>query len=343
MTGVGALAPHEAAPVTSPAATPGSDVDLVVGRGRRVLELEAEALAETARRLGPEFARAVALVAESRGRVIVSGVGKSGVVARKIAATLTSTGTPATFLHPIEGLHGDLGIVGPDDVALLLSKSGETAELLPLVDELERFGVKLIAVTADLRSTLARNADVALDAWVREEACPHDLAPTTSTTVALALGDALAVALLEAKGFRREDFARLHPGGALGRRLTTRVSDVMLADDLPVLPPTAAMREAVVVLAERRGIVIAVKSGRVAGVFTSGDFTRLVEQRDDWLGVTLDTVLRPDPKTARADELGSAVAYRMQHHGIMAVPVVDDSGVLLGVVHLHDLLRAGAA
>jgi arabinose-5-phosphate isomerase len=275
--------------------------------------------------------------------VIVSGVGKSGVVARKIAATLTSTGTPASFLHPIEGLHGDLGIVGPDDVAVLLSKSGETAELLPLVDELERFGVRIIAVTADLRSTLARNADVTLDAWVREEACPHDLAPTTSTTAALALGDALAVALLEVRGFRREDFARLHPGGALGRRLTVRVRDVMLTADLPTLPPSASMREAVVILAERRGVVVGVDGGRLAGVFTSGDFTRLVERHDAWLDVTLAEVMRPDPKTARADELGSAVAYRMQHHGIMAVPVVDDAGAVVGVVHLHDLLRAGAA
>jgi arabinose-5-phosphate isomerase len=285
----------------------------------------------------------VALVARSTGRVIVSGVGKSGIVARKIAATLTSTGTPASFLHPIEGLHGDLGIVGPGDVALLLSKSGETAELLPLVDELERFGVKLIALTAAPRSTLARNADVALDAWVREEACPHDLAPTTSTTAALALGDALAVALLEVRGFRREDFARLHPGGALGRRLTIRVADVMLTDDLPVLAPSATARDAVVALAERRGIVVVADGGRVAGVFTSGDFTRLVEHRGDWLGVRLADVMRRDPKTARPDELGSAVAYRMQEHGIMAVPVVDDAGALCGVVHLHDLLRAGAA
>jgi arabinose-5-phosphate isomerase len=340
----GAVARDDEARAGSFAVAPGWDADAVVAVGRRVVELEADALAETARRLGTDFARAVALVAASAGRVIVSGVGKSGVVARKIAATLTSTGTPASFLHPIEGLHGDLGIVGPDDVAVLLSKSGETAELLPLVDELERFGVKLVAITADPRSTLARNADVTLDAWVREEACPHDLAPTTSTTVALALGDALAVALLEVRGFRREDFARLHPGGALGRKLTTRVRDVMVVDDLPTLPPDATAREAVVTLAERRGVAIVVDdAGRVGGVFTSGDFTRLVEHRADWLDVTLAAVMRRDPKTARADELGSAVAYRMQRHGIMAVPVVDDGGRLEGVVHLHDLLRAGVA
>lgn len=320
------------------------DASVIVARGRRVLTLEAEAIAESARRLGDDFARAVALIAESRGRVIVSGVGKSGIVARKIAATLTSTGTPASFLHPIEGLHGDLGIVGPDDVAVLLSKSGATVELLPLVEELERFGVRLVAVTADPRSPLARNADVVLDAWVREEACPHDLAPTSSTTVALALGDALAVTLLEVKGFRREDFARLHPGGALGRKLTTRVADVMLTDALPALPPEATMREAVVMLAERRGIVVVVDAGRrVRGVCTTGDFTRLVERRDDFLTVALGDVARPDPKLARPDELGSAAAYRMERFGIMALPVVDEAGVLAGVVHLHDLLRAGAA
>lgn len=320
------------------------DAAAVVERGRTVLALEAEAVAEAARRLGDEFARAVALVAASPGRVIVSGVGKSGIVARKIAATLTSTGTPAAFLHPIEGLHGDLGIVGPDDVAVLLSKSGETAELLPLVNELERFGVRIVAVTAEPRSSLARNADVVLDAWVREEACLHDLAPTTSTTVALALGDALAVALLEVKGFRREDFARLHPGGALGRRLTTRVSDLMLVDDLPALPPSATMREAVVALAERRGIVVVVDEARhVEGVCTAGDFTRLVEHRADFLDVALGAVARRDPKLARPDELATAAAYRMQAHGIMALPVVDDARVLVGVVHLHDLMRAGAA
>jgi arabinose-5-phosphate isomerase len=309
-----------------------------------VLALEAEAVAEAARRLGNEFALAVGLIAASRGRVIVSGVGKSGIVARKIAATLTSTGTPATFLHPIEGLHGDLGIVGPDDVAVLLSKSGETAELLPLVDELERFGVRIVAITGNPASTLARNADVALDASVREEACTHDLAPTTSTTVALALGDALAVALLDAKGFRPEDFARLHPGGALGRKLTVRVADVMLTDALPALPPTATVREAVVTLADRRGIVVVVDEGRrVGGVWTSGDFTRLVERRDDFAAVAVGDVARPDPKLASPDELGSAAAYRMERFGIMAMPVVDDAGALVGVVHLHDLLRAGAA
>ena len=312
--------------------------------GRRVLRMEAEALAEVERRIGDGFVAAVDLIAASKGRVIVSGVGKSGHVARKIAATLTSTGTPASFLHPVEGLHGDLGMVGADDVALLLSKSGESGELLALLEHLRRFGARSIALTGAANSTLGRACDAVLDAWVKEEACPHDLAPTTSTTAALALGDALAVAVLERKGFRREDFARFHPGGALGRRLITRVRDVMEHDRLPVLEPSATLREAVVWLAERRGIVIALTTDkRVAGVFTAGDLTRLLERTQDIFGMTLESVMTRSPKVAEAEELASATVYRMEQIGIMAMPVIDDSQHIVGVVHLHDLMRAGVA
>jgi arabinose-5-phosphate isomerase len=241
-------------------------------------------------------------------------------------------------------VHGDLGIVGAEDVAILLSKSGESDELLQLLEHLKRLGVRTVAITGDPRSTLARHADVALDGAVKEEACPHDLAPTTSTTAALAVGDALAVALLEVKGFRREDFARLHPGGALGRRLITRVSDVMLSDELPVLPASATMREAVVQLAERRGIALVTdEAGHLRGVLTAGDLTRLMEREDDVFRVPVVAVMTQSPKTSRPDELASAAVYRMEQYGIMALPVVDDSGRLCGVVHLHDLLRAGAA
>jgi len=312
--------------------------------GRRVLRIEAEALAESGRRLGDGFVRAVDLIAGCGGRVIVSGVGKSGHVGRKIAATLTSTGTPATFLHPVEGLHGDLGLVGADDVALLLSKSGESEELLTLLYHLRRFGTRTVAVTGAPASTLGRECDASLDASVREEACPHDLAPTTSTTVALALGDALAVAVLERKGFRREDFARLHPGGSLGRKLLTRVRDVMETERLPLLPPDANMRAAVVWLAERRGIVIVITPDRlVAGVFTAGDLTRLLEHTSDIFGVTLESVMTRNPKVAAAEELASAAVYRMEQIGIMAMPVVDDLQHITGVVHLHDLMRAGVS
>lgn len=321
-----------------------SDAARVIATGRRVVRAERDALDEVERRLGDEFARAVALIAACGGRVLVAGVGKSGLIGRKIAATLTSTGTPAMFLHPVESVHGDLGIVGPRDVAILISKSGTSDELLSLLEHLKRFGVKSIALTGEVASPLGRDADVALDAWVREEACPHDLAPTTSTTAALALGDALAVALLEAKGFRREDFARLHPGGALGRRLRVRVRDVMLTEQLPTLVADDTMRAAVLTLAERRGIVIVVDaSGRACGVFTTGDLTRLMEHHpDSFMSVPLGDAMHAGGRTARPEELATAVVYRMEQHGIMAMPVVDDDDRVVGVVHLHDLMRAAA-
>lgn len=313
-------------------------------RGRRVIRMERDALSEVERRLGDEFSRAVEMISASRGRVIVAGVGKSGLVGRKIAATLTSTGTPATFLHPVESVHGDLGIVGPDDVVILISKSGESAELLALLEHLKLFGVRTLAITADTQSTLARHSDVALDAWVSEEACPHDLAPTTSTTSALALGDALAVVLLEEKGFRREDFARLHPGGALGRKLLTRVKDLMLTDALPVVTPDATMREAIVMLAERRGIaVVSARDGHIDGVITTGDLTRLMERERDVFPVPVERVMNRSPRLARDDELASGVVYRMEQFGIIAMPVTDADDRLVGIVHLHDLMRAGIA
>jgi arabinose-5-phosphate isomerase len=318
--------------------------DATLRRGREVLEQEAAAVADLARRLDGRFAQAVELLANCPGRVIVSGVGKSGVIARKIAATLTSTGTPAVFLHPVDSVHGDLGIVSRDDAAIAVSKSGETDELMTLVAHLKRLGVPVVAITGASQSALARHADVALDAAVEAEACPFDLAPTTSTTVALALGDALAVALFEAKGFKKEDFARLHPGGALGRRLLLTVRDVMLTEALPALLPGAAMRECVILLAERRGTVAVVDaSRRVVGVVTAGDLTRLMEREDRFLEVPVERVMNRSPKLARPEELAGAAVYRMERHGIMAMPVVDGGGVLVGMVHLHDLMRAGAA
>jgi arabinose-5-phosphate isomerase len=320
-----------------------SEAQEILARGRRVLELEAAALVLAQDALGDAFVHAVRLLAACRGRIIVAGVGKSGLVGRKMAATFTSTGTPAMFLHPVESVHGDLGIVGTDDVAILISKSGESDELLGLIDALARMGVHMIAMTSEPSSRLGRAAEVTLDLGVREEACPHDLAPTTSTTVTLALGDALAVALLQEKGFRKEDFARLHPGGALGRRLLTRVRDVMETDRLPTLSPTTTMRDAVVLLAARRGIAIVVEQTRVLGVVTAGDLTRLIERERDVLSVPVALVMSASPRMAQDHELGSAVVHRMEKQGIMAMPVVDEAEHLVGVVHLHDLMRAGAA
>jgi len=316
----------------------------VVKRGQRVLAMERDAIAHAMARLDAGFARAVELMRDSTGRIIVAGVGKSGLIGRKIAATLTSTGTPASFLHPADSVHGDLGIVGPNDVAILISKSGESDELLALVEHLKRMGVRIIAMTGNRSSGLARHADVVLDAGVVEEACPHDLAPTTSTTVALALGDALAVALLEEKGFQRDDFARLHPGGSIGRRLLTQVGEIMESDRLPVLHAGDTMRQAIVLLAERRGIAIMLdEAEHIVGVMTAGDLTRMMEHEDDILTVPVERVLNKTPKLARHTELASAVVFRMETHGIMAMPVVDADDRLAGVVHLHDLMRARIA
>jgi arabinose-5-phosphate isomerase len=316
----------------------------LVERGRRVLALEAEAIRRVAERLGSAFARAVELLAAAQGRLIVSGVGKSGLIARKIAATFTSTGTPAAFLHPVDSLHGDLGIVGRHDVAILLSKSGASDELFGLVAPLKRLGVPLIAITGDPDSALARQSDVVLDASVPEEACPETLAPTASTTAALALGDALAVALLELKGFRREDFAALHPAGALGRNLLLRVADVMLTRDLPTLGPKRPMRECVVLLAERRGTVAVVdRAGALLGVVTAGDLTRLMEKTDRFLDLPVGDVMTKSPKAAAPDDLAGAAVQLMERHGIMALPVLDGGRTVIGMVHLHDLMKAGAA
>ena len=310
---------------------------------RRVLRMEAEAIRALEERLDDRFEDAVRLVHEATGRVIVSGLGKSGIIARKIAATLTSTGTPATFLHPVEGLHGDLGIVGRGDVAILLSKSGESDELTALVGYLSRVGVTMVALTGRPRSALGRAATLVLDVSVPEEACPFDLAPTTSTTVALALGDALAVALLERRGFTREDFARLHPGGSLGRQLTLRVADVMLDEGYPSLGPDASMRQCIVLLAEKRGTVPIVDGeGRVLGVVTAGDLTRLMEREPDVMVVPVEQVMNPAAKVIGPDALAAAAVFQMETHGIMALPVVDAERRLLGIVHLHDLLRANA-
>lgn len=307
--------------------------------GRRTMRLEGDAVLASAARLDDQFAQAVDLLAAG-GRVIVSGLGKSGMIAQKIAATLTSTGTPATYLHPIDSLHGDLGVVTPDSVAIVLSKSGETEELVGLLAELARRAVPLIAIVGAVDSTLGRAASVVLDGTVAEEACPHDLAPTSSTTVALALGDALAVALLERKGFGREDFAALHPGGRLGRRLLLRVRDVMVPAGR-LLAAAAPMRDIVVALATDRGLAMIVDGERLVGVISAGDLTRLAQRTAEFLALPADQVMTRSPRTARADELAASVVGLMERHGIMAAPVLDARERIVGVVHLHDLLRAG--
>lgn len=314
----------------------------LVEEGRRVLNAEAAAVGALAPRLGASFARACRMVADAPGRVVLSGIGKSGHIARKIAGTLTSTGTPATFMHAVEALHGDLGIVGGGDVAILVSRSGRGSEIGGLLGYLGRMSTPIIALTGDRDSDLARNADVVLDCSVDTEACPLDLTPTSSTTAALAMGDALAMVVLQLKGFQASDFAALHPGGSLGLKLTVRVADVMISEGYPWLPRGATMREAIVPLAELRGTVPIVEDDRrIAGIVTTGDLTRLMERDEAFLERRVDDVMTTSPKTAVAEELGALAVQRMEAHGIMALPVVED-GRLVGIVHLHDLLRSGA-
>jgi arabinose-5-phosphate isomerase len=314
-------------------------IDLV-SSGRRTLELEAGAIRHTAAALDARFARAVELLQQASGRVIVSGIGKSGLIARKIAATFTSTGTPANYLHPVDCLHGDLGIVGPNDVAIVLSKSGETEELFGLIASLQRLQVPIIALTGGLDSSLARAATVVLDAGVREEACPLDLAPTASTTVALAIGDALAIALLDLKGFTSENFAALHPGGRLGRKLLLKVREVMLPLG-GVVSPAAPMRDVVMALARHRGLAIIAEGDRLQGVITTGDLARVAERQPDFLDLPAASVMTHTPKTTCVDALAAAVTGQMERVGIVAMPVLEGDR-LAGVVHLHDLLQAGA-
>ena len=312
-----------------------------IATGRRTLRLEGEAILAAESRLDDRFGTAIDLLAAG-GRVLVTGIGKSGVIAQKIAATLTSTGTPATYVHPIESLHGDLGLVERDTVAIVLSKSGETDELFGLLAALARLDIPIVAITGDAGSSLARASRVVLDASVAEEACPHDLAPTTSTAVALALGDALAVALLERKGFKRTDFAALHPGGRLGRKLLVRVEDVMDRDVTP-LEPATTMKHVVITLAHGRGIAVIADADRLAGVVTAGDLTRLAERSADYHDVAAREVMTTTPHVARAEDLAASVVGQMERHAIMAMPVLDANDRIVGVVHLHDLLRAGAA
>ncbi len=314
----------------------------LIAAARRVIRLEGEAVLQLEERIDEEFARAVDLLVELKGRAIVSGVGKSGIIARKIAATLTSTGTPAYFLHPVEGVHGDIGMVLRDDLLILISKSGESDELYELVRVVKRLGVPIIALTGKGRSTLAEHADVALDVTVAEEACPHDLAPTASTTAALAMGDALAVAVLTEKGFTSDDFAKLHPGGVLGRQLL-RVADIMVTDPekVPALQRDATLREAMVEIAHKRGTVAVVDDDRrIIGVITAGDLTRFVDSKEEFFHRQVWEAMNESPKTVKPDTLAAEAVYRMEQHGIMALPVCDEERHLTGIVHLHDLMRA---
>ncbi len=308
---------------------------------RKVLRTEAEAILSLLERLDGGFTAAVRVLFECRGRVILTGMGKSGIICRKIAATLSSTGTAAFFLHPAEAIHGDLGVIQADDVVVALSYSGETEELLRVLETIRRMGARLIAMTGEPQSTLAQAADVTIDCRVAGEACPLNLVPTASTTAALALGDALAMALLVRKGFREEDFASLHPGGKLGKRLM-RVEHLMhTGDELPVVGHAAAMRDVIYEMS-RKGLgmtCVADENGRLEGIITDGDLRRHMGATPDILERTAGDVMTRGPVTVRPSILAVQALSQMEQRKITSLPVVDDREVLLGVVHLHDLWR----
>lgn len=309
---------------------------------RKVLRIEAQAVTGLIARLDGAFLKAIELILACRGRVIVSGVGKSGHIARKIAATLASTGTPAYFVHAAEAAHGDLGMITRDDVLIALSNSGESEELLTIVPLVKRQGGRLIAITGNAVSALAREADAHLDAGVAEEACPLNLAPTASTTAALAMGDALAVALLDARGFGAEDFARSHPGGSLGRRLLTHVRDIMRKiDAVPRVSEKATVAEAVLAIS-RGGMgmtAVVTESLAVAGIFTDGDLRRALDKVADMKGTPVTQVMTRNPRTIGPDRLAAETAQMMEEHGISQILVVEN-GVLTGALNTHDLFRA---
>jgi arabinose-5-phosphate isomerase len=312
--------------------------------GREVIELEAEALRTLARHIDGQFSEACRLILHCRGRVIVTGMGKSGHIGGKIAATLASTGTPAFFVHPGEASHGDLGMITPPDIVLAISNSGETAEILTILPIIKRLGVKLIALTGNLQSSLARQSDAVLYAGVEKEACPHNLAPTASTTAALAMGDALAVALLKSRGFTREDFARAHPAGSLGRRLLLYVSDVMhTGAAIPKVGEDASLREALLEMTGKglgmTGVVD--REGRLVGIFTDGDLRRVLNRGVDVYRATIAEVMTRDPKTTHADRLAAETVQLMRSLKINGLFVVDADNHVLGALNMHDLFRAG--
>ena len=331
-----------ARPEPAPIAGDTSDGALLA-TARRVLGIEAEAIRNLSTRLDASFGDAVRLLLACEGRVVVSGIGKSGHIARKTAATFASTGTPAFFVHPAEASHGDLGMIADADCLVAFSNSGETDELLAIVPILKRRGARLITITGNPASTLARLADVNLDAHVDQEACSLNLAPTASTTASLALGDALAVAMLDARGFGEDDFARSHPGGSLGRRLLTHVRDIMRSGDaIPTVGVDATLSDALLEISRKGMAMTAVTEadGRLAGIFTDGDLRRLIEKTQNFANLRVADVMHRSPRTIAADRLAAEAADLMETHRINQLLVVDEAQRVIGALHIHDLTHA---
>ena len=306
--------------------------------------IESKAIEALIGRIGEDFVQAVELIYKCSGRVVVTGMGKSGIIGKKIASTLASVGTPALFLHPADGIHGDLGMVTKGDVIICLSNSGETEELLKLLPVIKRFNIKLIAITGNTKSTLARSGDVVLDVSVDEEACPWDIVPTASTTATLAMGDALAIALLDKKGFSKEDFAIFHPGGSLGKSLLLTVNDLMhKGETIPIVKEDTPLKDVIYEISSKKMGVTAVVDGKrvLKGIVTDGDLRRLLEKRRDIFEIKASEIMSKNPKTIDKDELAAKALQIMEQYSITSLLIVDGKNSPTGIVHLHDLLKAG--
>ncbi|OGW01246.1 MAG: D-arabinose 5-phosphate isomerase [Nitrospinae bacterium RIFCSPLOWO2_01_FULL_39_10] len=317
---------------------------MIIEQAKRVLMIESKAIEALIDRIGENFVQAVELIYKCSGRVVVTGMGKSGIIGKKIASTLASVGTPALFLHPAEGVHGDLGMVTKGDVIICLSNSGETEELLKLLPFVKRFNVRLIAITGNINSTLAKNSDVVLDASVDEEACPWDIVPTASTTASLAMGDALCIALLDKRGFKKEDFALFHPAGSLGKSLLLTVNDLMhKGDTIPIVKEDTPLKDVIYEISSKKMGVTAVVDGKrvLKGIVTDGDLRRLLEKGKDVFEIKASEIMSKNPKTIDKDELAAKALQIMEQYSITSLLIVDGKNSPTGIVHLHDLLKAG--
>ena len=317
---------------------------MIIEQAKRVLMIESKAIEALVDRIGEDFVQAVELIYKCIGRVVVTGMGKSGIIGKKIASTLASVGTPALFLHPAEGVHGDLGMITKGDVIICLSNSGETEELLKILPVIKRFDIKLIAITGNTKSTLARSGDVVLDVSVDEEACPWDIVPTASTTASLAMGDAIAIALLDKKGFKKEDFALFHPAGSLGKSLLLTVNDLMhKGDTIPIVKEDTPLKDVIYEISSKKLGVTSVVDGDevLKGIVTDGDLRRLLEKKRDIFEITASEIMSKNPKTIDKNELAAKALQIMEQYSITSLLSTDEKKSPIGIVHLHDLLKAG--
>jgi arabinose-5-phosphate isomerase len=320
------------------------NANAAIEKGKEIIRIEAEAIAALESRIDNNFAAAVEMIFNAKGRVVLTGMGKSGIIARKIAATMNSTGTPSAFLHPSDAVHGDLGMVTPDDVVICLSKSGDTTELRQLMPSFLQLGVKIISITGNINSPLSKQSNIVLDISVKEEACPYDLAPTSSTTAALVMGDALAITLLQKRNFTQEDFAMFHPGGNLGKRLLLKVESMMITGaSVPVVKENVSLSDAILEISSKRlgATCIIDNSGILCGILTDGDLRRLLQRTTNIANLTIQQVMTKNPKTVRPDILAAQALKLMETYKITQLVVVNNEQRPVGFLHLHDLVEAG--